>query len=541
MNPKVTELVNSIQRHIVDGVFPLAISEVERGLSEFPSSVELQLLRHRVAVRQKRFTAAATYFNEIQRQFPSHELFGNYLQEVGNSVLQECQNEHLVFYRNAPKSTQKQLLISAAASFERSGEYLSACKLQSTLLGQFPELIPSYGPQTVNLALEGEKRNEPLPIVNGFRSVVVNSIIPTIFKKKVIIREFGTNDSQGNESTESLYIYREQFDSWLEIVQGYCLSNIEFSKLHELFLLMVKQCSLLDNGSDDPNLSTPDRFLGFLNGYPDALASELQIRFLISYFAHLAVNYYQVSSDRSKTNEESASIMIPLVPITSFGAEKILKRSKIEGSPISSTHAGVGKLKPGNRTDTQTYELLKLLMSVYKRGKHETNRFEEVLENTLSHLKVPFVVENAVLYARADIAIFDGLTSEAIPLYRELSSRLKEAWQTQQYIMNKVNSTQSADHDIILALNKIDMSMLKSRWSPIFPFRLIFSIGLCNLMEESYNEAITEFFAIVGAMPFKSLDRPVNLEHKRPGLESLVPEALATVCLEYIATGIEVK
>ncbi|ORY05741.1 hypothetical protein K493DRAFT_296303 [Basidiobolus meristosporus CBS 931.73] len=161
------------------------------------------------------------------------------------------------------------------------------------------------------------------------------------------------------------------------------------------------------------------------------------------------------------------------------------------------------------------------------------------LESLLSRLKAPFIVENAVLYAKADIALFHGSTSMAISLYRRLNSRLKEAWQTQRYIMNKVNSAPSVDSGIISAMGTFDTTMLKCRWSPVFPFRIIYSMGWCYFMEEKYVEAITEFFAILGTMPFKSLDRTPTPQCNSPGLKIVSPEALSTLCLEYIVTSIE--
>ncbi|ORX93079.1 hypothetical protein K493DRAFT_316196 [Basidiobolus meristosporus CBS 931.73] len=538
MNAQLRELVQRIDKHVADGVFPAARKELEKGLERFPESIELQLLRHRIAVRQKKYEAAAEYLLEIQKKYPLHELFLQYLQELGNAVLHNCQTEHLIFYRNAPRSAQKQLLISAAVSLERAGEYLPACRLHSISLSQFPELIPTYGPRSIDIALTGEEKNKPLPTVNGFRSTIVDSILPTIFSWKVRVRGLGANCSEAEGNPEVVHITKEQFYLWLEIMQGYYLSNMEFTKLHELFIMVVKQCGILSIPSDDSVVSTPDRFFSYINSYPNALPSEVATRFYIGYFIQLAIDYYIINSDRQSTDESSASIIIPLISLSILDLGNIAKRPKISDSSTLNPFGNAGIVRSVDRTDSEVYEFLKHATAVYNRGKYESDKFEEELENSIPRMGLPFVVENAALFIRGDIATFEGLPSIAVPLYRDLNLRLKEAWQTQKYIMNKVNSTQSTDHNLVLDMGKVDLSILKSRCSPIFPFRLLFSIGLCYLTESKFNEAVTEFFAIVGAMPFNSLDR-TDVRHCKNGLKTIYPEALGALCLEYIVQGIE--
>ncbi|CAB4378958.1 unnamed protein product [Rhizophagus irregularis] len=253
----------------------LAIQHLYEGLEFYPDAYELKFLAHKISIKEGDMSQAIESFDELRRLFPDHESLKEYLVQITHSVRYQSMDDKFMFFLKLPARTQKDILRHSAEYHEMDGEYLDACRIYVLLLKAYPETVAFYGSHAAQLAVKCENENQPLPVSNSYRKILVEDILPEILHQKIVVYDNSlppeipvyqpkisntiSSTSQPNSSQSCLHVTYSQLKSWLERAQGFYIANKDWRKLFEVSLGVMNSCGYLRFESS-PRITMVDLF-----------------------------------------------------------------------------------------------------------------------------------------------------------------------------------------------------------------------------------------------------------------------------------------
>ncbi|ORX94574.1 hypothetical protein K493DRAFT_373578 [Basidiobolus meristosporus CBS 931.73] len=353
----------------------------------------------------------------------------------------------------------------------------------------------------------------------------VQSILPQIFTQQVRI-------TNSNETLPTfLSLSEREMTIWFDAVQSYYFSRNQWEKMHRFTVRMMRQCGFLEefdvlgkNESDTDHMSISGKLLHNLWSNPGTLPKGFECRLLAGYFVQLAFEYYSAvaqHSPRILTDLEYASADTVMIPIG-------LIRDGVDGQVKKRKYHSKSQGDTSSQAASST-ELLLLLRKAGELRRHmDACSYGIELSDLYQGWKLPFDLQNAVDTLTADLNIMEGHPAEAIPICQSLSVRLKHAWEVQQQART-FDATDEAP------LHSLDVTLLSSRWSILFPFRVIYVMAIAFLLDGQYRAAIKRFLGIICALPYTEI-QPETLPIDREGkyrIASATPETLVIQCIHH--------
>ncbi|KAK9767315.1 hypothetical protein K7432_002976 [Basidiobolus ranarum] len=527
--------IERIEKHLTDGVLVLASIELQEAYAQYSRNISLLFLEQKIAFREGDIEKAVDIFRQIQENYYHEERYKSYLLSLAQAVFYQCQNEYYAFFINAPRKLQKELLINAAAIYEKKEQRFEACKLYSIIAIRFPEMISVYGPLAAQLALQCEEMNQPLPHLNTYRSILVQSILPQILTQSITIR------SSTKSFNSNLSLTMEEITAWLEAVQSYYFSRHHWRRMHELIVLMIQQCGFLSDikcltdtpPNVDNTLLFPEKVINHIVSNPSTIPVEFEFRFFAGCFVQLAFEYYSiVSGYRASSSTKITIIPVGLIRKDGLFNERPPKKRKYTSNSKSNS----------SQQSAQAHIPVELLMILRKAGelKRHINTlslsYDVEFPNLCTRWRLPFDIQNAVDTMMADLNVMEGNPSIAIPIYKSLSARLKKAWAMQKEVRKRICSKLPCPNP-----TPLDATLINSRWSKLFPFRILYTLAVASVLDGHYRAAINQFLSIICTLTCEEIESEafyVDKEFKFRFKEATA-EALIARCIHDILYAIE--
>ncbi|KAF0441914.1 integrator complex subunit 10-like [Gigaspora margarita] len=335
----------------------------------FPSSYEIKLLGHKIAIKEGNMTQAQIQFDELRMLHPDHEPLKEYLVEITYSVRHRTMDDNFTFFLRLPARTQKEVIINSAVWHENTNNLLDACELYALLLKAYPDTVTYYGAHAAQLALKCETQHKPLSESNKYRKLFVEDILEPILRQNIVIHEeslpseikvfnpqkdtsfpISTSTSPQPNYPTNFNVTHDQLKTWLERAQGFYIANKEWRKVFEVSFTVMASCGILKFESgpktklvvifDDPkqlpskvfeilnkeSLTTFNNSLTYLGtGTPHPFALSIGI----ACFVHCCHEFYQFVAGLKSTPPEGNQRTC-LTPIYIPGLSKTLEKSLIQ-------------------------------------------------------------------------------------------------------------------------------------------------------------------------------------------------------------------
>ncbi|CAI2186090.1 3969_t:CDS:10 [Funneliformis geosporum] len=331
-----------------------AIQCLYEGLELYPDAYELKFLAHRISIKEGDMSQAIKYFDELRRLFPSHEPLKEYLVQITHSVRHRFTDDNFNYH-------------------EMAGAYLDACRLYVLLLKAYPETVALYGSHAAQLAIQCENQNQPLPVSNSYRKILVEDILSEILHQKIIVYDNNlpseipiyqpktskssislatSSTSQSNTSQSCLHVTYNQLKSLLEKAQGFYIANKDWRKLFEVSLGVMNSCGYLRFESsprttmvdlfDDPH-QLPLKLFSLLNQKQLSLVNQtfmmhdtaphpFAVSIGIACFVLCCHEFYEyVAGLKSKR-----TCLIPIFPIGQFAILTPLSSPRLTSTSLNS-------------------------------------------------------------------------------------------------------------------------------------------------------------------------------------------------------------
>ncbi|ORY03778.1 hypothetical protein K493DRAFT_64997 [Basidiobolus meristosporus CBS 931.73] len=114
--------------------------------------------------------------------------------------------------------------------------------------------------------------------------------------------------------------------------------------------------------------------------------------------------------------------------------------------------------------------------------------------------RLPFDIQNAVDTTMAELCLMEGNSTTAISLYKSLSARLKSAREVQKDVKLRVQSKHPT-----LTQKSFDVSLLSSRWSKLFAFRVTYTLAIASALAGQRRAAMVSLLGIICTLPCEEL------------------------------------